>query len=305
MLLNDFLHTVYVPSRLELSREAIHQMTVTIRVTERWANRALSIHELDETLVRAFLVDYRREHAAATTNSKRCHLLALWQCAFDEDVVSLPPRRRKIRRAKPRPQIPEAWQVSEVARVIAEAKRDTRPIADLPAGLWWESLLLVLFDTGERRGAALAASIEDLKLPHGGIVFRHTKTRRPRWCLLHADTLDRCRRLVRLQSSRQIIWPWPYSREMLEHRFRKILARAGVSYGRGKGGLFHKLRRTSGSLVEAAGGDGSRHLGNTRAVFEQSYRDPRICRGSQLDRLPRPKLGGGNGNGNVSDMMCG
>ena len=84
------------------------------------------------------------------------------------------------------------------------------------------------------------------------------------------------------------MWPWSKTREWLQKAVRKIFKKAGVAYGRPHGGLFHKFRRTSGSLVEAAGGDGARHLGNTRAVFEQHYRDPRICVADAPMILPRP-----------------
>ena len=84
------------------------------------------------------------------------------------------------------------------------------------------------------------------------------------------------------------MWPWPYSREALDKRLRKILKAAGVRHGRGQGGLLHKFRRTSGTLVEAAGGDGAKHIGNTRKVFESHYLDPRFVDRSQLNLLPRP-----------------
>ena len=283
----QFLATVYVPSRLELSGGSIGQMEITIRQFERWAGRSLSIYDLSEDAVRQFLGWYRQTHAAATVNSKRCQLLALWQCAFDEGYLDRAPRRRKIPRAKLSPQIPEAWTAAEVGRILDAAADESGPIDGLPAGLWFRSLVLCLYDTGERKGTTLAAECGDLG-PEW-IVFRHTKTRRPRWCALHAETAALCHELAETGPRRRLLWSWPYSREMLDKRFRVILRRAGVRFGRGRGGLFHKLRRSSGSLVEANGGDGSRHLGNTRRVFLQSYYDPRFMRDSSISYLPRPR----------------
>jgi hypothetical protein len=40
------------------------------------------------------------------------------------------------------------------------------------------------------------------------------------------------------------------------------------------------------TLSEAAGGDGARHLGHSRKVFEKHYRDVRLVGASQLDKLP-------------------
>jgi hypothetical protein len=72
----------------------------------------------------------------------------------------------------------------------------------------------------------------------------------------------------------------------LGERFKRILKRAGIAPTPGR--LFRLFRVTSGSMVEANGGDGSRHLGNGRVVFLRHYCDPRILPG-QIDLLPRPK----------------
>ncbi len=284
--LTHFLHSVYIPSRLELSASAIEQIDIAVRLFESWAGRPLSVHDLSEDLLRRFLTDYRRSHAAATTNSKRGHLLALWQCAFDEGLLDRPPRRAKIRRAKASPAIPEAWTPEEVGRILEAAAEQPGEMAGLPAADWWRSILLVLYDSGERRGAALKTASSDLSPENGRVIFRETKTGRPRYCALHPDTAEACRQIH--DPGRPLMWPWGLSISYLDKRFKRLLERAGVSYGRGRGGCWHKLRRTSGTLVEANGGDGAKHLGNSRQVFEKHYRDPRFF-SSDLDRLPRPE----------------
>ena len=285
MRLADFLNQVYVPSRLELSVGAIRQMAVSVRVWSHFLGRQAILDDLTEDALRRFLTVYRQDHAAATTNSKRCQLLALWQCAWEEGRHPQPPRRSKIRKAKAQPRIPEAWSPEEVGRILMVTRQTTGKIADLPASAWWTSLLLTFYDTGERRSAVLASAPANISLSEGWIVFVRTKTGIPRWCALHDDTIHACREIW--DDARQRFWPWPYSREWLDDSFRKILKRASVRHGPEHGGLFQFLRRTSGTLVEANGGDGAKHIGNTRAVFERHYRDPRFF-ASQLDRLPRP-----------------
>lgn len=55
--------------------------------------------------------------------------------------------------------------------------------------------------------------------------------------------------------------------------FGRIVARAGLF------GTFKRLRKSSGSLVEAAApGMGHKHLGNTRAIFEKHYEARRLTR---------------------------
>jgi integrase len=192
--LSTFLLEVYVPSRIELAERSIQQMAISIRAFEKWAGRPLSLADLSEDLLRRFLSAYRKSHSPATTNSKRCQLLALWQCAFDEELLDRPPRRRKVRRCRDRTSVPEAWTPEEVGLVISSACEDTTPIAGIEAPIWWRSYLLALYDTGARRSAMLAVETADLDLDSAQIVLRNTKTGKHRWCKLAADTRDGRRR---------------------------------------------------------------------------------------------------------------
>jgi integrase len=284
--LADFLRTIYVPSRLELCAESIRQIEMSIRVFERWAGRQLSLADLSEDLIRQFLATYRQTHSAATTNSKRCQLLAIWRCAWEEDYLPAPPKARKIRKAKAIPTIPEAWSASQVGAILEATASVKGSIAGITAAWWWRSLLHVAYDTGERRSAMLATKVSDVTLAGPWIVFRRTKTKVPRWCPLSAEAPASCSRIY--DPTRPLMWPWPFSREWLDKSLRSILKAAGVPYGRSSGGLFHKFRRTSGTLVESNGGDGAKHIGDTRAVFERHYRDPRFFLHADLNRLPRP-----------------
>lgn len=283
--LTQFLRDVYVSARLGISPSAAEQIGYAIRSLERWHGDPLRISQLSEPLLRGFLSDYCREHSASTANSKRGHLLALWQCAWEEGYRDQPPRRSKVRVLRTERAVPEAWTPAEVARILVTCNGEQGRLDGILAACWWRSLLLVAYDTGERRGALLKTMLADLDCDRAVVLFRATKTRQHRLCALSPDTVEACRRILAPQ--RPLLWPWPHHRSYLDKSLRRILRRAGVPYGRDRGGVWHKFRRTSGSLVEAAGGDGAKHLGNTRAVFEQSYRDPRFFH-SSVELLPRP-----------------
>jgi len=262
-------------------------MEFSVRVLDRWAKRAVILDDLSEDLVRQFLCEYRRSHSAATTNSKRCQLLAIWRCAWEEGYLAQPPRARQIRKAREPRKIPEAWTAAEVGKILAAVDASkARPTEGIPSRSWMRSIFLVMYDTGERKKATLSVSPQDVDLVAGTIIFRNTKTGNHRLCELHPDTVAAIRAIY--APSRDRVWPWTKSREALDKRIKKILNAAGVRYGRGNGGLLHKFRRTSGTLVEVAGGDGAKHIGNTRKVFETHYLDPRFLDRSQLDKLPRP-----------------
>lgn len=283
--LSDFLHGVYVPVKMDLQPNHVDQISISIRLFERWAGQTVLLKDLSEDLLRRFLSQYRLEHSPATVNAKRAQLLALWQCAYDEELIGLPPRRKKVPRAKEPEPIPEAWTAEEVGKILAAASRTVGQIEGIPTPAWWKSLLLVFYDTGERRNAVFSVDSNEIDLNHCSILFSHRKGGRRRRASLHVETVAACRAIHDPERSR--MWPWPFSREALDKRFRAILKAAGVSYGRKAGGLFHKMRRTSGTLVETAGGNGANHIGATRKVFERHYLDRRFFH-DDLPLLARP-----------------
>jgi integrase len=289
-LLADYVRTTYHLRRPDLSLGTIVERLAAVRRFSDFLGRPASLADLEADLVARFILWFRPRAAPATVNSKRRALLALWRDAISAGVLAKPPG--EIRGVRDCPKIPEAWTLDEISRIVQAAGRELGMVAGLPAGPYWRSLILAAIDTGARIGALSSVSTADVNLlgPAAGIVLQaeHAKTKRPEWRPLHPQTVAACEEIW--SAGRELMWPWPMLPNARRAAFAKILRNAGVRYGRACGGLFHKLRRTSGSLVEANGGDGSRQLGNTRKVFERHYLDPRISGRGQLDFLPRPEL---------------
>lgn len=290
--LREFLFDVYQPTHLGIKPESIRQMDMSVGKLNEWAGRSVRIADLSEKMLLQFLAHYLElGRSPSTVNGKRCQLLALWRFAYEEGYIDRLPR--KVPRVRELLADPEAWSVDEMSRILQEGAREPGTIEGWPAGEWWVSLILALYDSGQRCGAVFQVASADVFLEEKGFLLRAEtqKDGRARWCPLSDDGVAAARKIWK--RDRRRMWPWPWSREHRDRKFKVILERAGVRYGAGKGGLFHKIRRTSGSLVEAAGGDGSRHLGNTRKMFERHYLDARHVRRRQLDTLPRPVLSEG------------
>ena len=284
MLLLDFLRTIYTAARLGITPGSIAQYGFAVRQFSHFLGHDARLADLTELTVRAFLADYRAHFSASTTNVKRAELLSLWRVAVDEGLLPTLPNARKIPRLRAPVPMPEAWTTEEVGRILRAARASPGLVSGLSAAAWWESLLLVAYDTGERRGALLAARTSDLSIT-GWIAFVATKTGQPRHCPLSDQTLAACR--VIYDRARSLIWPWPQTRQTFDAHLMRILLAAGVSFGRAHGGLLHKMRKTTGTLIETNGGDGAAFIGNSRRVFEAHYLDRRFCR-NDLCRLPRP-----------------
>lgn len=288
MTLWNFLNNVYVPGHLGMRESSATQLKAVVHLFDKWAGHHVEVNELSDELVLQFLSDYLKQRSPATVNTKRRGLLTMWRFAHEGGLIDRLPG--KIPKASEYQRDPEGWSVEEFERILTQAQRTKGEIEGVPAGKWYLSLLLCLYDTGARVGAMLQVRPDEVYLAEGELLLRAEvqKTRRSRWCALSNQTIEACAPIW--SPGRRRMWPWPWTRCWLSRQFCRILDRADVRYGAGKGGVFHKIRRTSGTLVEANGGDGSRHLGNTRQVFEQHYLDPRATRRMSLDKLPRPRL---------------
>ena len=284
-----YLYAVYIPYRLGLRDSTVAQLSIAVTLYSRWLERPARLDDLLDEPVLRFLADYSRDKAASTVNAKRRHLLALWRDAHERGYVNVSPG--KIPKIPEPDSLPEAWTIQEVSRVLRAAGAESGTVAGLRASSYWVSLILAMLDTGARIGAMSRVRCSQIRLddPAGlELSSEFSKTHRAKWCPLHPQTVQSCSWIW--DASRELMWPWPYHDSVRRRHLKRLCAKAGVRVGRPFGGVFHKLRRTSGTLVEANGGDGSKQLGNTRAVFLKSYLDPRVAGNGQLQFLPRPEF---------------
>lgn len=289
MLLRDWA-TRYAAGNLGLSDQGAYQLQIAVRRLEAWAGKPVHLADLSTDLVAGYLrASLSNGAAPATVNSKRRCLLTLWRAAHDEGLA--PPVGR-IRPAREPQRIPDSWTLEQVAQLFAYSKSLRGYVAGIPRGLYFYSLLSALYDTGERIGAVLACRPDDFDAETGTLRIRAEtqKCGRERLCYLSPETVSSLRDFLAPFPLRALVWPWPHSRRHLFRTLRKIIEDAGLPTSKRGMGLTHRLRRTAGSLVEANGGRGEQHLGNSRRVFEAHYLDPRVAGQGQLRFLPRPKV---------------
>ena len=302
MLLSELVD-VYARHRLGVSAGWVEQVRIAVRLFGAWVGRVVRTDDLTTDNLLGFLADLNGKRAASTVNGKRGALLTLWIFGHENGHVTEPPP--KIPKIKQPHRLPDAWTVAEIERLLAVCRSLDGYVAEIPRRHYWPALVLLCYDTGQRIGTIFQVWQHDCHLAERFVIFRG-ETQKQGDDTFHSLSDQTVAALVPMccQTTAEL-FPWPYRKRHLWTVFRRdIVEPAGLRASKSMG-LFHKLRRTSGSLVEANGGDGSRHLGNSRAVFERSYRDPRICGGSQLDKLPRPKLSGVGGNGSGDEFICG
>lgn len=279
MQLRHFLSQRYFRART-LGEGSEAQYVQAARTFSRWLCRPAMLADFTDDLVNDFLRSLARVHAPSYVRSRRTYLLAIWRFAAEDDLVP-PPRR--IRRVGVPQRFPIAWERSEVERLLFASKLLIGSYPKLRCGraAWWSLAIRVAWDSGLRRCDQTA--VERQAVRDGWLFAVQRKTEKaipPR--PLAPSTLAELD--VALPANRRLLCPWPYSEDHFCGEFRKIVEYSGLV------GTWHKLRRSSGTAVEAEHpGFGAAHLGDTDAVFRRHYLDPRIA-GVRVPG-PRPLAG--------------
>lgn len=202
-----------------------------------------------------------------TVNGYRANIMAVWSDAIGTRVIW------KIRRAKT-PRIPvEGWTVAEIAQLCEAAERLREPLINgISKRLLMLSAIHAGFSTGQRFGDLVA--LETARIAADGYCeILQSKTGKIVPVRFSRDAME-----LFAEHKRDFIIPLPYTQKWFCDHFGRLVAAAGITPG-----TFKFLRRSAGSCVEAATGRGHELLGNTRQVFEQSYRVAKIVQRVPLE----------------------
>lgn len=219
--------------------------------------------------------------AAKTCNERAGRILAIWRWLYHQRQIDVWPLPQSL--AVPR-RVPLAWTRAELDALLTACRGQRGAIAGVRAALWWSSLHLVLWDSGERISALLACRWDYLSGEHLSIPAECRKGQtEDRVYRLSQPSLDLLG-IIRFPQRPQI-WPWPYHPLYLWQRYRALRRAAGLPTDRRSS--FHRMRRSVASHFEAAGGNATELLGHSdRKLTRSSYIDPRICETPQAaDRL--------------------
>ena len=223
--------------------------------------------------------------AVPTANAYRGKYIALANFAFKCGIlktVADVPKLSEIER------VPIGWAEDQLRTLFHAAQNESGFIDGIPTAGWLTALLAVLLDSAERIGAILQTRWNCLdwvgrRLVVPGEFRKHKRTDKD--CGLHPHTMEFLRRIE--LPRRELIFPWPLSRERLTVRDRSFLKRAGLPHGRKY--MFHALRKTSASMFKAKGGDPVALLGHMDPNVTRVYMVPGIIKAAHpADLVPRP-----------------
>ena len=279
MTLLEFFNAEYKPRRLfGKSPNTTRLYLLSIQSYCRTIGRQARLEDLTDNGLRRHMESVvAAGRSPATANKDRAQLLALWRLAFHLRLHDVSP---DVQPYKEPERTPVAWLSDELAKLFDTINGLDGFLLTVPRSLWWHTLIRLSLETGERIGALANAQWLWLR---GEWLFVPAEARK-------GSRSDRCYRLspevvAMLEQIRQYkasdtkIFVWPYCSAYLWTKYKDILKLAKLPHGRRD--MFHKHRRTTGSVAYAAGLDPQDVLDHQYRRTTKRYLDVRFTRTQQ------------------------
>lgn len=268
------------PNTIRLYRHSIRSFGLTVMRQPRLDDLT------DDNIERHMHRIVRSGGSPASANKDHGQLTALWRFASHNRLVDTWPNVRTMQEVE---RVPMGWLPDECLALLSAARAEPGVIATVKAGLWWECLLLVLLETGERIGAIRGvqkSALQDQWL----LVPAHLRkgNKRDKLYTLQPETVDLLRRLIASNSECKLLFPWDRCETYIYNRYKAILRRAGLPDDRRS--QFHRIRRSVASAVARGGGDATAALDHASPRTTKKYLDPRIVGGVKPTDIMRDYL---------------
>jgi integrase len=173
--------------------------------------------------------------------------------------------------------LPTALSEDQLRRLFKSAGKERGTILGIPAELWWVSYLAFVYNTAERKTAALSVKVAWLDLEQGTATIPPGVRKGGRkWGTyrLWPESLPLLRACLDADPRRELMWPWPKCKQSYYVSYDRILRDAGIPVDRWH--KTHSLRVSHATWLKVVGGDPTRKLMHDSAeTTERHYIDPR------------------------------
>lgn len=277
LTLTEFLDEKYIPARLVgKSPNTIRLYRNTIRSFTKWLGREPIVGDLNTRTVAGYLqwLLENTKLSPHTIEKERVELTAFWNYAARRGWLPDFPDISPINCPK---RVPDAWSDEQLVALMKACESAPGDIGKVPASKFWPALVSVIYDTGERIGAILEITFDDID-QDGWMIVRgeHRKGgKADKGFKLRPETLKRIES-IRQHQRHGRIFEWPYSQTFIWKKFAGCVEAAGLPSNRRT--KFHKIRRTAASDFEAAGGNATALLNHSDRRTTEAYLDPRVIK---------------------------
>ena len=296
-----FAEDVYVPRRMMGCKTvSVNHIRWSLNRFAKYLGRAPLLDDCSNATMTTFMnwMLSVRKHRPATVNGTRKNIVALWNYANKRGMLKEQPN--DCEKVKEPRDLPSAWTVEELSRIISSAKQQTTPQRlTYPPYVMFPAMILVAYDTGLRLSSLQGIRRADWRSDRREITARAdvSKTSVAQTFVVSEQTAEAIHRMLtetHLELAPdelpEFLFPWNLRKEAIHEHFRSILKRAGV-YCKGED-TFHKLRRTCATHLTAAVGieAASRQLGHSSVQMTRRYVDVRLTgQHNAAEHLPRPE----------------
>lgn len=269
LLLNLVLLDFYAPLTGVCDR-TITLYGYTLRSWGEVLGRPPETTDLEELTVARFLAYRVRKMSAATAAKDRAQLRALWEFCARRKLCDTWPQLPRIIVPE---RIPEAWLTGEMQSILVSASHEQGHIGGFPAAAVWKAILLLCYDTGERIASVVDVRASDVR--GCNVIFRAEERKGGRRDIMRELSVECADALLAIRRGPDdTAIPWDRHRTCLWRILKIILQRAGLPSDRRC--KFHRIRKTTASYYEAAGGSAQRLLDHSSPAVTKKYLDPRI-----------------------------
>jgi len=270
-----FFELTYKPLKLRnRSANTSRLYAYSIRCFGKSLGRRATLADFTDEAVSDHLSNLNRlGRSPHSVEKERCQLLAVWRFACRKGFLTKWP---DVQAERLPVRTPLAWLDVDLAKLANVCADEPGRIGRVPASAWWTALHHVLWNSGERIGALLQITWDDIT-SDGWLIVRaelRKGKREDKAYQLGADTLVALQAIRNPDQGR--VFEWDRSLSSLYTTYKRMLKRAGLpTDARSK---FHRMRRTVASYFEASGGNSQDLLGHVHRATTRKYLDPRVVK---------------------------
>ena len=282
MLLHHVLTEFYAPLTGICDR-TIALYGYTMRSWGDLLGRTPETTDLEELAVARFLQHRVRTKSAATAAKDRAQIRAIWEFCVRRRLCETWPQVPRIIVPE---RVPEAWLIDELQRVLDSARQEPFTYCGFSGSLVFPAILLTAYSTGERIGGIMGLLCRDVR--GCSVIFRAESRKGGRRDVFRDISVACADALLAVKRGPDdTAIPWDRHETYVYNRLDIILRRAGLPHGRRD--KFHKVRKTTASFYQAAGGSAQQLLDHSSPSVTRRYLDPRIVkpRDSAPSMLPK------------------
>jgi len=265
--------TLYFPLSLRIGESTRYQYRIALRHFATFLGRDPTSADLHDDAITAWMSRRLSEGIAPITVREQAgRVQALWTWMARRRMVEQFPTFAKPRVPQP---MPVAFSEDELRRFFRSCRKERGQIAGVPADIWVSSFFAFIFNTSERKGAALAVLVSWMDLENRVCVIPPAVRKGgvkgavyPLW----PETVPLIRECIAANPRRTHVWPWDRCHESYYTILHRILADADLPVDRKH--MTHGLRVSHNTHHKRLTGEHSPLLlHSSSATSERHYED--------------------------------